>query len=183
MRVDVTRLEHGQSAIEQDLAAVDLGLPDAESASHDSALGAAFHSPIKTICVITRGGDDLLIDATIRARALMECARCLESFSAPVDADFRVYARRAGVGQAIHPVEEELDEGGVVYYGGRYIDLREAVREAILLAVPMRPLCREDCAGLCIGCGVNLNSDVCRCGRSATRAASPHVQHSPGRLN
>jgi uncharacterized protein len=49
---------------------------------------------------------------------------------------------------------------------GREIDLSEAVRQYILLAMPMKPLCREDCAGLCPRCGCNRNIDSCDCSDS-----------------
>ena len=48
-------------------------------------------------------------------------------------------------------------------FEGDVIDFRDAVQEQVIMAIPMQPLCREDCRGLCPGCGANLNLEKCRC--------------------
>jgi uncharacterized protein len=60
---------------------------------------------------------------------------------------------------------EELrpEDLGLSYYSGDEINLDPLVREQVLLALPTRPLCAEDCRGLCGGCGADLNSEDCRC--------------------
>lgn len=59
----------------------------------------------------------------------------------------------------------ELDSENlsVAYYEGDRIDLGEEVRQSIILALPMKPVCREDCLGLCSHCGRNLNKEKCGC--------------------
>jgi uncharacterized protein len=52
---------------------------------------------------------------------------------------------------------------GLSYYSGDEINLEPLVREQVLLALPTRPLCAEDCRGLCGGCGMDLNTESCRC--------------------
>jgi uncharacterized protein len=54
-------------------------------------------------------------------------------------------------------------EMGLSFYQGAEIDLTPLIREQILLSLPLRPLCTEECRGLCAGCGVNLNKEACRC--------------------
>jgi uncharacterized protein len=56
--------------------------------------------------------------------------------------------------------EEDLDTS---YYRDDQIDLNELLREQFYLALPMKPLCRDDCAGLCSQCGTNLNIGTCQC--------------------
>jgi uncharacterized protein len=57
------------------------------------------------------------------------------------------------------------------FYTGEVIDLESIIREQIILTLPLKPLCSEDCRGLCTRCGVNLNQERCAC--KAETAAGP----------
>jgi uncharacterized protein len=180
MRIDVTQLVAGLNELTVEESAAQLHLPTTPTAS-DSGLGAAFVGSVRADLRITRSGDELLVDADLSSAVDLECARCLAPFRAEVETSFRVFFRRAGSGQVVRSVEDQLDEGGLVYYGGRYIDLSEAVREAMLLALPMRPLCREDCRGLCAVCGADRNTEACTCAEGGARlAAGPSGAVSAG---
>ncbi len=67
---------------------------------------------------------------------------------------------RTGEGDEQEVEEEDLDTS---YYRDDQIDLNELLREQFYLALPMKPLCREDCRGLCPQCGTNLNTGTCTC--------------------
>jgi len=67
----------------------------------------------------------------------------------------------ANTGEAEQQVE--ADDLGVAYYKDDQIDLGEVIREQLYLAMPMKPLCREDCLGLCPVCGSNKNRETCEC--------------------
>lgn len=91
------------------------------------------------------------------------CSRCFELFALPVSEGFEVrYCGSLGRG-----VEEEhelgVDELDVDFLDEERIDVPGLVRENVLLALPVQPLCREGCRGLCPYCGVNLNEGTCRC--------------------
>jgi uncharacterized protein len=98
-----------------------------------------------------------------------DCSRCLEPFPVPVDAAFDVMflpaeANVAGASRGGSDVEEvREDDLGVSFYRDETIDLGELMREQFYLALPMKPLCREDCQGLCPVCGINRNRDTCSC--------------------
>lgn len=103
------------------------------------------------------------IDAQVRAVAdiLAPCGRCLESVRLHLDLAFA---------EAFRPGEEpgsgdEPGEGDkvVTYFQGDTIDLSSSVAENIVLNLPMKPLCRSDCRGLCPRCGCNLNVESCKC--------------------
>jgi uncharacterized protein len=100
-----------------------------------------------------------------RVKATLECScsRCLEPFTVPVDAPFDLLflpaAENAGEGEK----EIAEDDIGVSYYRDDVIDLGEVMREQFILALPMKPLCREDCQGLCPVCGINRNREQCDC--------------------
>lgn len=93
----------------------------------------------------------------------MPCGRCLEPFTTPVDAafDLRYQPRAAAVAEAETEVHD--DDFSAAFYDDDEIDLGQLMREQFYLAVPMKPLCREDCRGLCAQCGTNLNRGACSC--------------------
>jgi uncharacterized protein len=102
---------------------------------------------------------------TGRVRATLEvtCGRCLEPFVLPVDAevDLSYVPHPTEVGdEEIELKDEDLT---TAHYRQQVIDLGDMLREQFYLALPMRPLCREECKGLCPHCGTNLNQGTCAC--------------------
>ena len=121
--------------------------------------------PISVTVSYYRAGTEVFVQGDLAARASAVCARCAEEFTVPSVRKFRyVLAPK---------VLDDSDDGGnlrdedVEYsqYGGEEIDLSPPIREQLLLALPTRPLCREDCRGLCPRCGTNLNLGACGCAR------------------
>lgn len=105
----------------------------------------------------TRTNRGIFAEGQLHSQVQLECARCLETFSQPLD--FRLEAQFGlppikPQGEAIFPIGVK----GI-------LDLTEALREYILLNLPMRPLCKPDCRGLCVECGQNLNEGPCNCVR------------------
>lgn len=93
----------------------------------------------------------------------LTCSRCLEPFALPVDATFDVrYLPQAENvrGETEEVEDEDLSEA---FYRDDAIDLRQLMEEQFYLALPMKPLCRPDCKGLCPQCGTNLNTATCDC--------------------
>ena len=93
----------------------------------------------------------------------LPCGRCLEPFTLPVDAafDLRYQPHAANTGEGEREIEE--DDLSTAFYENETIDLGQLMREQFYLALPMKPLCREDCRGLCPQCGTNLNTATCDC--------------------
>jgi uncharacterized protein len=124
-------------------------------------------------------GTTVILEVRVSSVIEMTCGRCLEPFTVPVYADVRTRfvppAEFAKVTAETAPHDGELtvgeeDEGtteeevvGIAEYRDDKIDLAEVVREQLYLALPMKPLCREDCKGLCPVCGVNRNRETCTC--------------------
>ena len=107
---------------------------------------------------IARG---ILLRANLRVQPTLECARCLEPFEAEVDLDIEetyVFERDP---VTLQPVEVAPDEFRLVE--DQYLDVSEAVRQYEQTAVPISPICREACVGLCPVCGKNRNRDACDC--------------------
>ena len=102
-----------------------------------------------------------------RVQTVLElpCDRCLEPFTLPVDPtfDLRYQPHADNTGEGEREIEE--DDLSTAFYDDQTIDLGQLMREQFYLSVPMKPLCREDCRGLCPFCGTNLNRGACDCKR------------------
>jgi uncharacterized protein len=108
-----------------------------------------------------------------RVQATLEqtCGRCAEPFAWPVDAEIDLtyvpqpeHATPTGHGtRADAEIELNEEDLTTAYYRDHVLDLGEMLREQFYLAMPMRPLCKEDCQGLCPHCGTNLNVATCNC--------------------
>ena len=92
--------------------------------------------------------EGVLVTGTASAPVVGECARCLESLTSEVEASFQELYR-------YEPSPEE-DEDDVLLLDGDLLDLEPVLRDAVVLALPLSPLCSDDCAGLCPQCGVRL---------------------------
>lgn len=125
---------------------------------------AEFHidEPIGVTVSYYRAGTELFFEGGLHAATTATCARCAEEFAAPSDRHFRfVLAPKAvGFGQEKDLRDEDLEFS---LYDGDQVDLSPLIREQFLLALPTRPLCRDDCRGLCPKCGINLNHAQCDC--------------------
>jgi uncharacterized protein len=115
---------------------------------------------------------DLVDGTTIHVRGRLtgavepDCGRCLEHYNLPIEQELDLfYLPRTAERPEDQEEEVELSDRDVVvgYYDGGRLDLAEVMREQILLAVPLKSLCREDCRGLCPSCGTNLNLGSCGC--------------------
>ena len=115
-----------------------------------------------------RGGKNIVKDIRVVGdfSTVIEipCARCIDPVPAKVGGDFDLLYRPLGVdaGKDERSISEAETEIG--YYSGEGIQLEDVLREQILLALPLRTVCSENCRGLCPGCGKNLNAEQCICG-------------------
>jgi uncharacterized protein len=114
-----------------------------------------------------RGPKDFVDDIRLRARYAGEfeqlCARCVEPVRLPLVGEFDLIFRPEGVDAepGEHAITE--DETEIGYYEKSGLLLEDAVREQVLLTLPGRTLCQQDCRGLCPQCGVNRNRTQCDC--------------------
>ena len=106
-------------------------------------------------------GDEYLLRGVLRGGLVTQCVRCLEpatlAIDVPVTLTFVESEELSG------EEEDEDDEEDVSTFQDGVIDLGPELRDELLLALPMGPLCREDCAGICPTCGVNRNLTPCDC--------------------
>jgi len=112
---------------------------------------------------IHRAGSRFVLDGNLSGFVRARCDRCLESFDSDLTTGFQVYLAFQPEGQSRDEVELREEDMGVDFITGDEVDLALIAREQILLAMPMKILCDERCAGLCAGCGFNLNTEPCVC--------------------
>ena len=103
---------------------------------------AGFRAPLKIAARLNRVNDVVQVSLSVAGSMKMVCCRCLAEFNVEVNKDFSVD----------YPLEK----------GMRVIDLDPDFRDYIMLDYPLKPLCKENCKGMCPRCGANLN-DVTKC--------------------
>ena len=106
---------------------------------------------------------DIRLNGALRTKIEVACARCLDPVVQDVKRDFDLLYRPQGsdagpAERAVNGVETEIS-----YYQGEGLLLEDVLREQVLLAVPLKVICRENCKGLCPHCGKNLNLEQCNC--------------------
>lgn len=163
-----------------DLTAEELGLTDDDLMIRGAlAVGLDLRAVDRTICVT----------GVVEGTAVRQCVRCLKDFDDPLAFSVHVaYEREAKAAvtppkhekawkkKATPATESESEEPNddLYYYSGDHLELATMLREQLILASPMHPLCKEDCAGLCARCGKDLNEGPCQC--AVESEASPfHV--------
>lgn len=147
--LDLATLKPAYDRVEVEVAPRDLGLPEAE-----------WRTPVTGSLRVERSGDRVTVRGTVSSAAHLECVRCLREFALELSAPLTVFAERSGAGNPAEQRALEQDDY-MLFHDGRRLDLRESVREALLLEMPMTPHCREICKGLCPKCGADLNEGPC----------------------
>lgn len=116
-----------------------------------------------------RTDNNLEVQARVEAAVHLVCGRCLRDLERPIATPIRLFCEKQGKRQQRQQRREkektDRDEEGLMVYDGHTLDLRDEIRQVVLLEVPGHPLCREDCEGLCPRCGKDRNLDDCGCER------------------
>lgn len=114
----------------------------------------------------SRKGEEIRLRGTINAEVEVLCDRCLAAVRLPLEVEFdTAFVPQAAEAGRAENVELLTADMGLAAYEGDAVDLDELVREQIMLALPSRRLCREECKGLCPKCGADLNAGECDCER------------------
>lgn len=165
--VDIT--DEGLS-LSGDLTGDELGLADADVSIRGTMSVGLELRPIERSIYVT---------GVVEGTAGRQCVRCLKEFDEPVAFSLRVVyerevkstgptGKRDGARKkkaVVSPTaEEEEPNDDLYYFTGDHLDLAPMLREQVILASPMHPLCTNDCLGLCARCGHDLNGGPCRCG-------------------
>jgi len=120
-------------------------------------------APVDLEVEVRKDAKKVRLVGQVRTTLAGECSRCLDSFAIPVASDFDLLFLPASENAGSGDREVAADDLGVSFYEEETIDLGAVMREQFYLALPMKPLCRPDCRGLCPVCGVNRNRESCSC--------------------
>ena len=117
---------------------------------------------VKVRLSIQQIGEEFYCQGQMTVPVEEECSRCLTLFDAELTNDVSLIIK---LDESRSNLTADNDDNNVIYLkpGEHAVDLRETVREAIILAIPIKPLCDPDCRGLCTQCGANLNEEICGC--------------------
>jgi len=106
---------------------------------------------------------DIRLNGRLATRVQLACARCLEPVQQNVDHQFDLLYRPQGADAGREEPSVTAAEAEVSYYQGEGLLLEDVLQEQVLLALPLKAICRDDCKGLCPHCGKNLNAEQCAC--------------------
>lgn len=154
MRIDVRELELGPLALQGEVLPSELGFDSSEIQVLEQ---------VRIELTAERQASEIRIRGRLTANVGLPCSRCLEPVRFSVATEFdQFYASNAE-----HPLQGEIalqqKDTEVGFFSGDFIDASDIAREQILLNLPMKPICREDCKGLCPHCGKNRNLQDCNC--------------------
>ncbi len=118
---------------------------------------------IKGNCTLMRLQSSILVKCALNTEVELMCSRCLAKFRHPIKIKFEEeFLPTIDILSGAH-LEEPEESGAFTIDEQHTLDLTEAVRQYSLLNIPMKALCKKECAGLCPTCGKNLNEGKCRC--------------------
>jgi uncharacterized protein len=155
---------------------IDVNLLERRKLHFDEALPAGFlklPEEWQQSGEVRAAGDAELLDRagsrTIRVRGTIQgrlegcCGRCLEPMAQAFDSGFDLYYYPMSLIARNESVPIDREDTDIGFYEGQGLELADVVREQLMLWLPMRGLCREDCKGICPACGANRNRESCRC--------------------
>ena len=155
MKLDITR------GIQKKGIDVPFELTDVWGEDHWNGDTIAYVRPVSLSGTYMLADETVIVRGVARAVIQSPCARCLRPTETRVEAELEEAFIR-DTGEALAADEDQY------LYSGHVLELDEAVRTALLLEMPSRVLCREDCRGLCDQCGADLNTTECSCQKDLT---------------
>lgn len=153
---------------------------------------ATLRGPVSISLDLAQADEMIAVTGVLEGTVVRQCVRCLKEYEDALAFSVRAaFARegkeskvgahqpktgeprrgRLGSTKAVTDVEAEDEGDDRYFYQGDHIELAPMLREHIILASPMQPLCRENCAGLCARCGKDLNEGPCQCPAEAPSTA------------
>ncbi len=123
-----------------------------------SESGIQLAEPVTVRLEAQQAGHDVVVRGELTGIVALACRRCLAPVTAPVNEELALVYR-----PGLSRVEAEAEEVYALPERGEELDLSDAVREHLVLAVPQYGMCSEECRGLCPHCGTNLNQEQCDC--------------------
>jgi uncharacterized protein len=132
-----------------------------------------FSDPLAIELTVLPERNLIRVDGAITTTIEQACSRCLVDFKGRLERRFTLrFSRESEASQPKNQTSElELTEEhiGLTLFTGETIDFTDSVQEQVVLALPYKPLCSQDCKGLCPRCGTDLNTGRCACAQEQSR--------------
>ncbi|MCF3121433.1 MULTISPECIES: YceD family protein [Streptomyces] len=128
----------------------------------EGVIGVPQGAPVELEIRLESVMEGVLVTGTARASAEGECVRCLEPLELELDADFQEmysYPDADDRGRTAEPADDAEEDEDRLFLEDGMFDLEPVLRDAVVLALPMQPVCQDDCPGLCSQCGARLADD------------------------
>lgn len=122
-----------------------------------------FRGPIHIRASLSRSGHVVLIHSRSEIQVDWVCARCLELFPLTLTSEYSTSLKPKPDSALVEELELSREDLETEFYQGEEIDITPLMQDQVLLSLPSKALCREDCRGLCPHCGTNLNRHHCQC--------------------
>ncbi len=157
MRIELSNLDDDRGSLAHVYQAVELDLADER---------VKITQPISVDGRVKQSVSGVQIEGHLKTQIAVECDRCLKPVLFPVNTNFSIEYISEQDYKESAAAELTEKEMSLSVFDGETIDVDDIVREQIMLAVPARLLCGNDCKGICPTCGVDLNVHVCECSTS-----------------
>ncbi|WP_275462774.1 YceD family protein [Streptomyces noursei] len=126
----------------------------------NEVIGVPLGGPVELDLRLESVMDGVLVTGTARATVTGECVRCLEPLERVLEADFQeLFSYPDADARTTESGDDAEDEEDSFHLEDDLFDLEPVLRDAVVLALPLQPVCREDCPGLCPDCGARLADD------------------------
>jgi uncharacterized protein len=119
--------------------------------------------PVEVDLELIPEADSIKLKGHLQGALRLVCSRCLQKFVLDLDETIDLTLLRYLSVDAPHEIDLRPEDLDTEFFDGVTIDVDLIVAEQIFLALPQKPLCKTDCAGICSGCGADLNREACRC--------------------
>jgi len=121
-----------------------------------------FPSPIEVDITTLVTGDEIICQGEVYGTVEIECSRCLDTFDLQVSTRMQFIVKMLDSSVGLDNGESD-DDFEVIPKTQTVFDISQRIKDAIVLNLPVKPLCGDECRGLCPMCGVNLNESECEC--------------------
>jgi uncharacterized protein len=159
MKIDLKRTDSAPATFDLEIKAEDIEL-EADLARVDGTVNASG--------IVSNGDELTIVEADVLAPLVIDCSRCLAKISFKNELSFRTAFAYSDDLTDEQEVELDLEDLELSIAEEDEVDLVDIIREQLMLSLPARPLCSEDCKGLCEVCGGDLNKVDCNCKQEET---------------
>ncbi|MFA7060159.1 MAG: DUF177 domain-containing protein [Pedobacter sp.] len=129
-----------------------------------------FTGPVLGDITAAREFDHLRVSGRVDTQVTLVCSRCIATYEAGIASTFTIIYRKGTTQEVDQEEETELSNQDLISatYSSNEIDLTHEIEEQVAMEIPLKPLCNEDCKGLCPVCGIDLNHATCNCSNEQT---------------